>query len=703
MHAQTRTSLTPLALKDAPALIETVFPAQKVSFEAQKERKANLGQTLTGLGSYWKGRKPLILVRAIVLGSLLPPTDDAEADLAIFEKLMAFDDEGLARRALIGNAISPAEIAARIQLDNPWDYFKAKLKRGDVTGGDVRWMRFPLDVDAEGISLRWQRSLSDDEKLVIYRKLLATFASYEEKASVAKRPEEVDQNWLYAPVWPAVNRHYAHLGLDAHSFPELVEQLGILRYGHRPRVGDTFCGGGSIPFEAARLGCDVYASDLNPVACMLTWGALNIIGASPERRAAIEQAQRKVAEAVDKEITALGIEHDEQGNRAKAYLYCLETRCPETGWMIPLSPSWVISRTRNVIARLTPDHANKRFNIEIASGVSDADLKAAERGTVQDGDMVYTLDGKTYRTPIKTLRGDYRNADGATGNRLRRWEKSDFKPRPDDIFQERLYAIQWITKATLNAGRKETWFAAPTEADLKREQRVEEIVAKNLSRWQEEGLVPDMAIEPGDKTDEPIRTRGWTHWHHLFNARQLLLISRYFQHSTPEDYVFNAKSLDWNSRIANWMNHWEKTNNVFYNQALNTFYNYGTRCFFSHEAGRSFGFANSPLPETRRSIKCRDATKLEDDADVWITDPPYADAVNYHEITEFFIAWLRKNPPKPFDEWVWDSRRALAIKGSGEDFRRGMVAAYKAMAEHMPDNGMQCVMFTHQTPASGAT
>jgi len=55
--------LQPFALKDAPALIEAVFPAQKVSFEAQRERKANLGQTLTGLGSYWKGRKPLILVR----------------------------------------------------------------------------------------------------------------------------------------------------------------------------------------------------------------------------------------------------------------------------------------------------------------------------------------------------------------------------------------------------------------------------------------------------------------------------------------------------------------------------------------------------------------------------------------------------------------------------------------------------------------
>ena len=67
------------------------------------------------------------------------------------------------------------------------------------------------------------------------------------------------------------------LGTDAHSLPELVEQLGIARFGHRPKVADTFCGGGSIPFEAARLGCDVYASDLNPIACMLTWGAFNII------------------------------------------------------------------------------------------------------------------------------------------------------------------------------------------------------------------------------------------------------------------------------------------------------------------------------------------------------------------------------------------------------------------------------------------
>ncbi|MDW8479213.1 MAG: hypothetical protein RML12_04440 [Xanthomonadales bacterium] len=132
--------------------------------------------------------------------------------------------------------------------------------------------------------------------------------------------------------------------------------------------------------------------------------------------------------------------------------------------------------------------------------MSEAELKAAEQGTVQDGDMVYTLNGKTYRTPIKTLRGDYRAPDGTTANRLRRWEKLDFKPRPDDIFQERLYCIQWIKKETLESARQETFFAAPTEADLARERKVEAIVAENLARWQEEGLVPDMPIEPGDET-----------------------------------------------------------------------------------------------------------------------------------------------------------------------------------------------------------
>ena len=59
---------------------------------------------------------------------------------------------------------------------------------------------------------------------------------------------------------------------------------------------------------------------------------------------------------------------------------------------------------------------------------------------------------------------------------MRLWEKSDFVPRPDDIFQERLYCIQWITKESLGKGRQETFFATVNDDDLARERKVEAIV-----------------------------------------------------------------------------------------------------------------------------------------------------------------------------------------------------------------------------------
>lgn len=697
----------PFALRDAPALIETVFPAQKISFEAQRERKAGAGQTLTALGSYWKGRKPLILVRAILLGSLLPRAGTPEQDLDIFERLMAIDDESLARRALIQNELRPSDIAARISLEEPWVLFKASARTARLTQKEISELTFPMDANEIGISISWRTGISEDQKLQIYQRALATFATYEERASLCKRPEEIDQAWLYASVWPLVNRHYAHLGVVASSFPELIEQLGILRYGRRPCVSDTFSGGGSIPFEAARLGCNSYASDLNPIACMLSWGAINVIGSPHNRRKRIAELQAKIAAEVDSEVTRLGIEHDAEGNRAKVYLYCLEVKCPQTGWMVPLAPSWVISMQRNVIAKLVPHHSCKRFEIEVITGVSASELKEAERGTVQDGALVYALDGKTYRTPIKTLRGDFKDSDGVTRNRLRPWTRSDFRPRVDDIFQERLYAIQWISARSIGQPRQETFFTAVTEADLDRDRRVDTIVAENLSYWQEQGLVPDMAIEPGDKTDEPIRTRGWTHWHHLFNPRQLLMFQLYKKQATADLeeplsaalLAVQSRSLEWNTRLCRWATSTRHENqvNTFSNQALNTLYNYGVRALPNLENHTIIRFDDqmTPVSGTVR-VASIPADQVLDEADIFITDPPYADAVSYHEITEFFIAWLRKNPPRPFDEWIWDSRRALAIKGSGNEFRRAMVAAYRAMAEHMPDNGMQCVMFTHQ-------
>ena len=119
----------------------------------------------------------------------------------------------------------------------------------------------------------------DSEKHVLASKSLE-FDAYRDLVAQAKRIEEVE-GVVSNHIWDKVN---AHLRTRANSFPELVEQLGVMRFGHRPTVADTFSGSGQIPFAAAQLGCDAYASDLNPIACMLTWGAFNIIGAQASVR-----------------------------------------------------------------------------------------------------------------------------------------------------------------------------------------------------------------------------------------------------------------------------------------------------------------------------------------------------------------------------------------------------------------------------------
>ena len=687
----------PFALKDAPALIERLLPVQKLSAESYKEQMAVQSKTLTALGAYWKGRKPLILNKACILGCLLPATDNPKRDLEIFEKLMAMDDESFVARW--SRRARPREILAKLSIARVADYFVSDPPMLLPPSAPVDWSKPEL----EDVKVTWRDDITELERRQLEAQLLPK-APYLERVDEAQRPEEVFAA-VHVHIWEAVN---AHLGTNAHSFPELVEQLGIFRFGHRPRVGDTFSGSGQIPFEAARLGCDVYASDLNPVACMLTWGDFHIIGGSPDSRTEFAAQQQRLVDAVHAEVDRLCVEEDGHGWRAKAFLYCVETRCPQTGWMVPLLPTLIVSKADSTIVELVPDAKHKRYDIIVRPAVSPEEFAAAVHGTVrsdgrgQDPYLIHTVKGQEYRTKIPTLRGDFRNPDGTSGNKLRLWEKSDLKPRPADIFQERLYAIHWM-KPKKGGKRFDYEFRSVTADDLKREYTVEEFVGKHLSEWQTKGWVPDMRIEPGDKTDEPIRTRGWTYWHHLFNPRQLFIAGLVSRFSNARLKFGLTQMLNSSARLTRWSlgdgpGRSGGVKQVFDNQALNTLFNYGTRgSRFAVDMVQG-NLKSFPLPAgLSLRISCHSADQTEAPCDIFITDPPYGDAVKYEEILEFFIAWLRKNPPAEFADWVWDSRRALAIKGEDEDFRHGMVAAYKRMTECMPDNGIQVIMFTHQS------
>ena len=686
----------PFALKDAPALIERLLPVQKLSAEAYKEQMAGIGKTLTALGSYWKGRKPLILNKACILGCLLPATGNPKRDLEIFEKLMAMDDESFVARW--PRRAKPREILATLSIARVADYFVSDPPMLLPLSAPVDWSKPEL----EDVKVRWREEMTELERRQLEVQMLPK-VPYRDRVDKAKRPEEV-LDTVHVHIWEAIN---SHVNTDAHSFPELVEQLGIMRYGHRPRVADTFSGSGQIPFEAARLGCDVYASDLNPVACMLTWGTFNIVGASPKSRKKLEYAQDEMVARAEAEVTRLGIEEDGNGWRAKIYIYCNEVRCPETGWLVPMLPNRTLNKVRSIVLELVPDPINQRYEIAIRTGVSSEEMaKAREGGTVQsDGQsqdpyLVHTVDGTEYRTKVSTLRGDFRRPDGVNGNKLRMWEKTDFKPAASDIFQERLYAIQWMRPSKSGRG-EEYQVRAIDENDLRREKIVEAYIADHLTEWQTKGWVPDMRIEPGEKTDEPIRTRGWTHWHHLFNPRQLLVGGLLNQFSGALLKLGLCRALNCNSRLSRFTIGGSGAGMVtgaFDNQALNTLINFGCRGMRYALDIADANYKTFPIQDCSiTKVSCHSGGHLTGTSEIYVTDPPYGDAVKYEEILEFFIAWLRKNPPPEFTDWVWDSRRSLAIKGEDEDFRRGMVATYKRMAECMPDNGIQVVMFTHQS------
>jgi putative DNA methylase len=688
--------ITPFSLKDTPSLIERLLPVQKLSAESYKEQMAVQGKTLTALGSYWKGRKPLILAKACVLGSLMPSTEDPVRDLEIFEKLMAMDDESFVVRSK--RRPKPKEILGTLSIANIADYFTMEPEGILPPSAPVDWAK----PEYKAVKVAWREDLNEMDRRRLEAQILPK-TPYRERVEKAQRPEEV-MDTVHDHIWDAVN---VHLGTQALSFPRLVEQLGVMRYGHRPRIADTFCGSGQIPFEAARLGCDVYASDLSPVACMLTWGAFNIVGTTEESREALKGEQDDLLRQVHAEIDQLGVEVDGKGWRAKVFLYCVEALCPQSGWMVPLLPTRMVSKGYRTIVELVPNARCKRYDVVIRSGVTETELGAAAHGTLrtdgrgQDPYLIHTLDGTEYRTKISTLRGDYRKDDGEYGNRLRLWEKHDFKPRPDDLFQERLYCIQWM-RPKENGKADDYEFRSITDEDLEREKVVEEFIAIHLADWQAKGWVPDMRIERGDKTDEPIRTRGWTHWHHLFNARQLLVAGLVNRFTGVRLKLSLAQVLNSSSRLTRWSlgdgdGRTGGVKGTFDNQALNTLFNYGARGSRFALDLVNLRLKSYPLcPTLSLKISSHPADDLAEASDIFVTDPPYGDAVKYEEILEFFIGWLRKNPPPEFAEWVWDSRRSLAIRGEDEDFRRGMVAAYKRMTECMPDNGIQIVMFTHQ-------
>src|SRR3989449_8756814 len=153
-----------------------------------------------------------------------------------------------------------------------------------------------------------------------------------------------------------------------------------------PLVVAPFAGGGSIPLEALRLGCEAFASDLNPVACLILKVMLEDIPRhGPKLAEELHRVGAEIRKQAEKELAEL-YPKDPDGATPIAYLWARTVRCesPNCGAEIPLVRSlWLCKKASRKRALrfhvIRTGDEPPRLEFEVFEPKSEGDLA---KGTV---------------------------------------------------------------------------------------------------------------------------------------------------------------------------------------------------------------------------------------------------------------------------------------------------------------------------------
>lgn len=280
-----------------------------------------------------------------------------------------------------------------------------------------------------------------------------------------------------------------------------------------PLVVDPFAGGGSIPLEALRLSCDAFASDFNPVACLINKVLLEDIPRYGMRLAEeLRRAGSEVQEAAQTQLAAF-YPADPDGGRPIAYLWSRTVLCeqPGCGCEIPLSRSfWLCSKAsrrralRYVVKR--PRGKPPHLEFEVYEPKNEKDIQP---GTVNRAKALCpacggVLAADQVRAQLRERKGGARDA--------------------------RLLAVVTTRRDVGGMGDGEggRFYRAPTEADLRAMKAAEkELAARVAQRPPVAGLslIPNEPLPPQGTLGFRVQLYGMKEWGDLFTSRQLLALT----------------------------------------------------------------------------------------------------------------------------------------------------------------------------------
>ena len=537
-------------------LIEAGFPCHQVGAETQRERGASSALPPLYFLHVWWARRPLTPSRAAILASLLPAGTNSETfvrrlgiervQALIYGEPWTLTGKLLERiKSSDGCEVLPVDQVVLRALDQ--EQQRRKGNREMIS----RLHDEQPDLRADPVLARWQEESRhlpmpwpENGEVLPTRRVTGDPAHVNERIDLAKSPAV--KATLGGELRWAAEDLYAYQRAFANPVPYRQQPLTVL---------DPTSGGGSIPFEALRLGYRVIANELNPVATSILYATLDyparfgidlVADIAHWGEALLHRVEAEMADVSpfspipEDELSALrqhlakcsdltddfAIEHDHTG-----LISCRLVTCPHCGGEAPLlNTCWLSKESGDPWGvRIIPENAKVRFEtyrIKHGRGPNGEDPNAAtvNRGTGQCIHCKQAIDGEEIKRQARaSAKHPVPMTDCPVGwqDRLYAVVAVRLEPKLDGQGQPLRY-----TSGTRKGEIKTTkvrYFRPPNQRDLDALAEAQRRLEARWDAWDDQGLIPTEEIPPGHRRDQRdgLLRYGITHWLDMFTPRQL--------------------------------------------------------------------------------------------------------------------------------------------------------------------------------------